>query len=30
MIRVVKRWRFDPPQGGLCVIQYPFTFAGAQ
>lgn len=30
MVRVVKRWRFDPPQGGLCLIQYPFTFAGAQ
>ena len=29
MIRVVQRWRFDPPSGGLCSISYPFTFSGA-
>ncbi len=30
MIRVVKRWRFDPPKGGHCQISYPFIFKGAQ
>ena len=30
MTRQVKRWRFDPPKGGHCIIQYPFTFKGAQ
>lgn len=30
MTRVVQRWRFDPPQGGHCIIQYPFTFKGAE
>lgn len=30
MTRVVKRWRFDPPKGGHCIIQFPFTFKGAQ
>lgn len=30
MTRVVKRWRFDKPKGGLCSISYPFTFKGAQ
>jgi hypothetical protein len=30
MVRVVQRWRFDKPQGGLCSISYPFTFKGAE
>lgn len=30
MVRVVARWRFDQPKGGLCAISYPFTFKGAQ
>lgn len=30
MLRVVKRWRFEPPKGGLCAISYPFVFKGAQ
>lgn len=30
MTRVVKRWRFEPPKGGHCIISYPFTFKGAQ
>ncbi len=30
MVRVVQRWRFDPPQGGHCAISYPFIFKGAQ
>lgn len=26
--RVVKRMRFQPPNGGICVINYPFIFSG--
>ncbi len=30
MVRVAKRWRFEEPKGGHCVISYPFTFKGAK
>lgn len=30
MTRVVERWRFAPPQGGVCTIAYPFTFDGTR
>jgi TonB family protein len=30
MVRVVQRWRFEPPKGGHCAISYPFIFKGAQ
>ena len=26
--RVIKRMRFQPPNGGICVINYPFIFSG--
>jgi len=25
--RVVKRMRFDKPDGGICVIEFPFAFS---
>jgi hypothetical protein len=28
--RVIKRMRFKPPNGGICVIQYPFVFSGIE
>ena len=28
--RVIKRMRFEKPDGGICVINYPFVFSGVQ
>jgi outer membrane biosynthesis protein TonB len=28
MLRQIRRWIFPPPQGGICVISYPFVFKG--
>lgn len=28
IVRVIERMRFQPPNGGICVIQYPFVFSG--
>jgi hypothetical protein len=28
--RVVKRMRFQKPNGGICVINYPFIFSGLE
>jgi len=28
ILRVVKRMRFEKPDGGICVINYPFVFSG--
>lgn len=28
--RVIARFRFQPPNGGICVIQYPFVFSGLE
>ncbi len=28
--RVINRMRFDEPDGGICVINYPFVFSGVQ
>jgi outer membrane biosynthesis protein TonB len=28
IMRVIKRMRFDKPDGGVCIIQYPFVFTG--
>ena len=28
--RVVKRMRFQPPNGGICIINYPFIFSGLE
>ncbi|MFW5967055.1 MAG: AgmX/PglI C-terminal domain-containing protein [Persicimonas sp.] len=28
--RVIKRMRFEKPDGGICVINYPFVFSGIQ
>ncbi|MFP4600015.1 MAG: AgmX/PglI C-terminal domain-containing protein, partial [Persicimonas sp.] len=26
--RVIKRMRFEKPDGGICIINYPFVFSG--
>ena len=28
IMRVIKRMRFEKPDGGICVINYPFVFSG--
>lgn len=28
--RVIKRLRFQKPEGGICIINYPFTFTGIE
>lgn len=28
IVRVIERMRFQPPNGGICIIQYPFVFSG--
>lgn len=28
--RVIKRMRFEEPDGGICIINYPFVFSGGQ
>ncbi|MEC9399824.1 MAG: AgmX/PglI C-terminal domain-containing protein, partial [Myxococcota bacterium] len=28
--RVIKRMRFQKPNGGICVINYPFIFSGIE
>ena len=28
--RVIKRMRFEKPDGGICIINYPFVFSGVQ
>lgn len=28
--RVIKRMRFEKPDGGICIINYPFVFSGIQ
>ena len=28
ILRVIKRMRFEKPDGGICVINYPFVFSG--
>lgn len=30
IIRVVNRMRFEEPDGGICIISYPFVFTGIQ
>ena len=30
LTQTVRRLRFDPPDGGICVIEFPFVFAAAQ
>lgn len=30
IVRVIDRMRFEEPDGGICVIQYPFVFSGIQ
>ncbi len=26
VLRWIRRWRFEPPGGGVCVVNYPFVF----
>ncbi len=30
VVRVIERLRFEEPDGGICIIQYPFVFSGIQ
>ncbi len=30
IIRVIQRMRFEKPDGGICVISYPFVFSGLE
>ncbi len=30
IMRVIKRMRFEKPDGGICVINYPFVFSGGE
>ena len=30
IVRVIERLRFEQPDGGICIIQYPFVFSGIQ
>ncbi len=30
LTQTVRRLRFDPPDGGICVIEFPFVFTAAQ
>lgn len=30
IVRVIERMRFSEPDGGICVINYPFVFSGIQ
>lgn len=30
LTRVVKRMKFDPPDGGICVVEYPFSFSPSE
>ncbi len=30
LTQTIRRLRFDPPDGGICVIEFPFVFAAAQ
>ena len=27
MERQIKRFKFDPPDGGICIIEFPFVFS---
>lgn len=30
IVRVIERMRFEEPDGGICIINYPFVFTGLQ